>query len=262
MVFLNMVKVKKIELKDDEIIIRCKNEKSIIEDLLNEFGYEDNVELDESLKDEIIKYISKEKRARHILKFKDFIEKYNIQIDTSRFDLEEIFRSNDLVSIYNFIKFFKLDNDENIKLLITRIRFYTDFEGIVKLYKVAEGEVKNEALKKAREILQDDINILREYPTEKIKNWIEREYSSIIEDILERIEIIYENNVKEEFEDLIDIFVKIIKQETDNFENDLGKRLKRVIKMRLKRSNDEYKHRQAKVFAKALNLPDFLIDLV
>jgi hypothetical protein len=263
MVFVNILKVKKIELKDDEIIIRCKNEKSIIEDLLNEYGYEGNVELDESLKEEIIKYISKEKRIYHILKFKDFIEKYNIQIDTSVFDLQEIFKNNNLMSIYNFIKFFKLLNEENIKSLIERIRFYRGFEGVVKLYKVAEEEViKNEALNKARELLQYEIDIFKESPEEKIRNWIEREYSSIIEDILDYIEVIYENDVKEEFKDLIDVFVKTIKQATSNLENDLGKRLKRAIKMRLKRSNHNYKIRQAKILAKTLNLPELLIDLV
>jgi hypothetical protein len=261
--FLNIVNVKKIELKDDEIIIRCKNEKTIIEDLLNEYGQDTNVEIDESLKDEIIKYISKEKRIYDILKFKDFIEKYNIQIDTSIFDLKEIFRQNNLTSIYNFIKFFKLDNEENIKSLIERIRLYGDFEAVIKLYKVAEEEViKNEALNKARELLQYDIDTFKESPENKINKWITREYSSIIEDILEKIEIIYENDVKEEFKDLIEDFANKIKFTTSNLENELGKRLKRAIKMRLKRSNDDYKIKQAKTLVKTLNLPELLIDLV
>jgi len=261
MVFLNIVNVKKIELKDNEIIIRCKDVKSILEDLLNEFGEEDNVELDESLKDEIIKYISEEKRVYHILKFKNFIEKYNIQIDASKFNLEEIFRNNNLTSIYNFLKFFKLDNEENMKSLIAKLRFYRDFENIIELYKIAEGEVKNEALKKAREILEDEINIFKKSPIEKIKSWIRREYSSII-DIIQYIEIIYKNDVEEEFKDLIDIFVKTIKEETENFENYLGKRLKRVIKLRLKKTDNEHIHREAKIFAKILNSPEFLIDLM
>jgi len=261
-VFLNVANVKKLEIKDNEIIIRCENKKYIIEDLLNEYKYGHRMELDLSLKDEIIDYIFKEKRASDILKFKDFIEKYNIQIDTSRFDLEEIFRSNNLVSIYNFLKFFKLDNDENFKRLITRIRFYRDFEGIIKLYKVATDDIiRNEALKKAREVLEYDIAIFKESPDERIKVWITREYSSIIEDILEKIEIIYENDVKEEFKDLIDEFANKIKFTTSNLQDELGKRLKRTIKMRL-RSNDDYKKRQAKTLVRVLNLTDFLIDLV
>jgi hypothetical protein len=262
-VFLNIANVKKLEIKDNEIIIRCENKKYILEDLLNEYKYGDRMELDLSLKDEIIDYIFKEKRASEILKFKDFIEKYNIQIDTSKFNLEEIFRSDDLVSIYNFIKFFKLDNDENIKRLITRIRFYRDFEGIIKLYKVAKDDIiKNEALKKAREALEYDIAVFKESPDERIKVWITREYSSIIEDILEKIEIIYENDVKEEFKDLIDEFANKIKFTTSNLQDELGKRLKKAIKMRLKRSNDDYKRRQAKTLVRVLNLTDFLIDFV
>jgi hypothetical protein len=261
-VFLNIANVKKLEIKDNEIIIRCENKKYILEDLLNEYKYGDRMELDLSLKDEIIDYIFKEKRASEILKFKDFIEKYNIQIDTSKFNLEEIFRNNTLVSIYNFIKFFKLDNDENIKRLITRIRFYRDFEGIIKLYKVANDEIiKNEALKKAREMLQYQISIFKESPEESIRNWIERVYSSTIEDILDFIEKIYENEAKEEFKDLIDEFANKIKFTTSNLQDDLGKRLKRAIKMRL-RSDDEYKKRQAKTLVRVLNLTDFLIDFV
>jgi hypothetical protein len=260
--FINIEDIKKVELNDNEIIIKCDAKKPIIEDLLDEYSYEHKPELDFSLKDKIINYISKEKRIFNILKFKDFIEEYNIQIDTSIFNLEEIFGSNDLVSIYNFLKFFKLDSDENIKKLITRIRFYRDFKSIIKLYKVAEGEVKNEALKKAREILESDISIFKESPDEKIYLWITRGYSSIIEDILDKIEIIYENGVKEEFKDLIDDFANKIKFTTSNLQDELGMRLKRTIKMRLKRSNDNYKRKQAKTFVRVLNLTDFLIDFV